>query len=173
MNIQSAAFLLFSFLLYGYYCPAQNISPSTLNACGGSAVSGGNTYEWSVAEMTMVSSFGGGNILVTQGVLQPSQQPAGIQENGPQAFDTFLVYPVPTGDLLHLKPNFGEGGKLDWTLIDVQGKQVGSRSAQLAQGNETQSMDLSTLPAACYFLAIRFESSHGTVSATYTVQKVL
>ena len=172
MKKQSAAFLLCSFLLYGY-APAQNIGPSTLNACGGSVVSGGNTYEWSVAEMTLVSTFENGNIRVTQGILQPAQQTADIKENNPPFFNSFLVYPVPTGDLLYLKPDFGTSGKLDWTLLDIQGRQIRSHSAQLNQGNEIQSLDLSALPAANYFLRIRFKSSQGTTSASYTVQKTL
>lgn len=144
-----------------------------MNACGGNAVSGGNTYEWSVAEMTLVSTFDGGNIRVTQGVLQPAQQTSGIQENGTLPAGALSVYPVPATDLLYLKPDFGKAGKLYWELIDVQGRQIASRSAQLAQGNETQSLDMATLPAANYFLRIRFESAQGTVTASYKVQKVL
>ena len=171
MKIKSTAFLISSFFVYGF-CQAQSTGPGTLNACGGSAVSGGNTYEWSVAEMTMVSTLINGNILVTQGVLQPYEETAGIEENGQHFFDAFQVYPVPTGNFVYLQPHFETGGKLDWALFDAQGKQIGFHSVRLIQGNEMQSLDMSALPAANYFLRVWFGSGHGTVSTAYTVQKI-
>lgn len=172
MKIKSAVFLILSFCIYSC-CMAQSTGPTTLNAAGGSTVTGGNTYEWSIAEMTMVTTFNSGNLTVTQGVLQPGQAPASIEEYEQHSFDSFLVYPVPTGDVLYLKPGFEKGGKLTWALFDAQGKQIGFRSVQLTQGNETQSIDLSTLPAANYFLRVQFESAQGMISAAYTVQKGL
>lgn len=150
---------------------AQSAAPAILNSTGGSAIISGNTYEWSAGEMTSVSTSQAGNIIITQGLLQPVNGSAAIEENN--SFPgLFLVYPVPTFQTLVLEPHFETGGKLEWVLYSTWGKELQRQNVQLHTGTETQILDLSILPAAHYFLRLRFESPAGLKYSSYTVQKL-
>src|SRR5437016_6012346 len=73
---------------------AQSIAPGTLNAAGGGGTVAGNKFDWSVGEMTMVSTFTGSGVIVTQGVLQPYHYvPTAVSD--PHFADELQVFPNP------------------------------------------------------------------------------
>ena len=45
--------------------------PTNTLLASGSAIAGTNEFDWSIGEMTMVSTFETPGLIVTQGVLQP------------------------------------------------------------------------------------------------------
>lgn len=150
---------------------AQSIGPSTLNASGGSATAGGNTYEWSVGEMTLVSTATSASVIVTQGVLQPVQSTNGVGTIDNTMYQYMDVYPVPTSSMLYLQPHFTGGGTLQYSLLDVTGKTIVKEEVTLHTGKEKQSIDLNRLAAANYMLVVHFTGNDGQRTAAYTIQK--
>lgn len=151
---------------------AQSIGPSTLNAAGGSATIGGNTYEWSVAEMTMVNTGTGTNLVVTQGVLQPTTPVTSVKNIKVLGADELKVYPVPTRDMLYVQPSLNQKGDLQLALTDINGRVVLQQTAHLATGNEKQEINMSALSAGNYFLNAVFTSSEGAQQTSFKIQKL-
>jgi len=149
---------------------AQSIGPSVLNSTGGTAAIGSNTYEWSVGEMTLVGTFAGTGISVTQGVLQPVQNTTGIAgvSIGP---DELRVYPVPATDALYIRPAFTTGGTLCIALLDASGKTVSRKITNLSSGTELQELNVGTLAAGNYLLQIAYETGSTSKQQSYKIQK--
>src|SRR5688572_21995377 len=93
---------------------SQSIGPSTINAAGGSAAISGNTHEFSIGEL-LIETATGANIVVTQGVLQPSPKPLGIDDTDFFA-DHLNNFPNPAEEVVFLQPSFASGGKLSYHL---------------------------------------------------------
>lgn len=150
----------------------QSTGPQTLNASGGSTAIAGKTYEYSIGEMTLVHTATGANIIVTQGVLQPSeQQPSGIHDNNLLA-GSFSVYPNPGRDIIFLQPSFEKGGELTFQLYDALGRVLKTDAFQLKTGNEKQSISLSSLASGTYTLDVSFNQQGTVYKMAYKVQKI-
>ncbi|XZF13670.1 T9SS type A sorting domain-containing protein [Chitinophagaceae bacterium MMS25-I14] len=151
---------------------AQSIGPSTLNSTGGSAVLGGNTYEWSVAEMTLVSTETGTGIIVTQGVLQPNLSSTGVHGINPLA-SNLLIFPNPAQNEVFLQPSFSAGDKLMYGLYDVTGKTIYRNEVVLTTGKDLQTIYLNTVAAGTYMLQVTLNRKDASVyNAGYKIQKL-
>ncbi len=149
---------------------AQSIGPSTLNATGGSKVIGSQEFEWSVGEMTMVSTFTGSSVIVTQGVLQPSADRTAVP-NAPGLSSQLQVFPNPATSVVNFRYTSASEGTLNYRLIDMTGKVIISQSMNVKQGANEQQVDLTSLACATYFLEITMNTS-GSETISYKVQKI-
>jgi len=78
---------------------AQNITPSVVNATGGSTTLSATTFEWNVGE-SIVSTFlsnSGGSI--TSGQLQPLDVIISVEE---KEYSQFILFPVPAMNELNI-----------------------------------------------------------------------
>lgn len=164
-------FLIATFLSGLSAAHAQSVGPTTLNGAGGSATVGGNTYEWSVGEMTVVNTSTASNIVVTQGVLQPSQNASGISTEKTSA-TRLKVYPVPTLDIVYMQPSFNKPGKLTYLLTDAAGKTVQQQQVSLQTGQELQSVNMGSLPSGNYMLRVQFANADAPYSSVFKIQKI-
>ena len=130
---------------------------STLNATSGGGTIAGNSYNYSIGEMTLVSTESGGNIVVTQGLLQPTENKA------PDAVNNIIItqgqlniYPNPSSAIVYLQPQFDKGEELQMTLLDLIGKVIRKTTYQLENGNEKQQIDISSLANGSYLLNINY-----------------
>ena len=152
---------------------SQSVMPSAYNSAGGSAVIGGNTYEWAFAEMMLVNTAVTPNVIVTSGVLQPVDPNVGLEEiQAPKG--EVNVYPSPTTDLLTIETTFDNSGKLGYQLIDISGKTLTSKLTALPTGSTINTLSLSSYPAGEYLLRILFspEGSLSKYTQTFKVQKI-
>jgi len=147
---------------------AQSVGPSTLNATGGSKVIGTQEFEWSVGEMTMVSTFAGSNVIVTQGVLQPSAAMTGVPTS-PGLANLLQVFPNPASSVVNFRYTSAVEGTLDYRLIDMTGKVISSQTMKVKQGTNEQQLDLTSLACATYFLEI---AAPGRETISYKIQKI-
>lgn len=155
----------------GIVVQAQSIGPSTLNAAGGSRAIGGNTYEWSVGEMAVVSTFSGPSLVVTQGLLQPNMVSNSVG-NVPGKITALNVYPNPVSDgQLYLSPSFHNGGQLIYRLTDAAGKLVLSHTTTLLSGKELQTISMHAYAAGQYTLSVEWQDARGTAINNYKIQK--
>jgi len=149
---------------------AQSVGPATLNVTGGSKVIGTQEFDWSVGEMTMVSTFTASNVIVTQGVLQPSADRTSVPNT--QGLTSHLqVFPNPASSLVSFRYTSATEGTLDYRLIDMTGKVISSQTIAVMQGTNEQQVDLTRLACASYFLEITTHTP-GTETISYKVQKI-
>jgi len=85
---------------------AQILYPAVVNSTGGSDAQSGITYEWSVGEIALVETMIAGNVIITNGLLQPE----GI-------FTNSNVMTLVASNLL--TPN-GDGSNDFWIIKDIQ-----------------------------------------------------
>jgi len=164
-------YLSFLLLVAGFTARGQSIGPSVMNSAGGNGTAGGNSFSWSMGEMALVSTVSSGNIVVTQGVLQPSEMPTGIHQSTLPA-DALHVFPNPSAGVLYIQPEFNRAVKLDYTLMDVTGKVIFSRNTSLPDGKERQAIDLSTLANGHYVLHVNVQVQKQDYQAVYKIEKL-
>ena len=151
-----AKFLPLCLLCFGLtiqLCQAQVTHSTTINAAGGSAQLSGNTYEWSIGEMTLVNTAATANLVVTQGLLQPVLNTTNIRQ--PElTVDQLKVYPNPTKDIVFIKPNLKPNPSLTILVYDISGRAFLRSELVLKEGTEVQTIDLGTYAAGNYLLDI-------------------
>lgn len=166
--------LIGAFVLYTGIQDAngQSIGPSTLNGTGYTATLGGNTYDWSVGEMTMVSTFTGPAVIVTQGVLQadPAATISGIP--GLSMAQQLQVFPNPASSIVNLRFTSAIAGELNYKLIDVTGKTMVACNIDAKPGITSEQMDISYLAAATYMLNVSFTTGDKQERNSYKIEKL-
>lgn len=169
-----AKFLPLCLLCFGLtiqVCQAQVTHSATINAAGGSAQLSGNTYEWSIGEMTLVNTAATANLVVTQGLLQPVLNTTNIKQ--PElTVDQLKVYPNPTKDIVFIKPNLKPNTSLIILVYDISGRAFLRSELVLKEGTEVQIIDLGTYAAGNYLLDI-VTGAAGTQSRNaFKIQKL-
>ena len=146
---------------------------STLNASGNTAIIGGKELEWSVGEMTMVSTFTAPGIVVTQGVLQPANLDAlGIDKY--QALSKQLqVFPNPATSVVNILYSGSATGTFSYQLRDMNGKSIAKQTVTLIPGNNAQQVNVAGLPCATYMLEVMIGTGDESItSIPYKIQKI-
>ncbi|MBK7763125.1 MAG: hypothetical protein IPI46_07095 [Bacteroidetes bacterium] len=97
------AFLSLNFIILTHYANAQ----TSLNSASNRATINGNTFEYSIGEMTLISTEHSGNLIVTQGYLQPAADATSSQNHSDDGLNTLSslikVYPNPTDNILFIE----------------------------------------------------------------------
>lgn len=156
----------------GFSAYAQSMSPAILNAGGGSATLNGNTFEWSIGEMVLVNTAHAGNLIVTQGLLQP------LKTNGSTGLevDQFVmdhvkVYPNPTENIFYIETDFHAVGELYCVLYDMSGKIVENKKLAINNQSVKVPFNISALAGGLYSLTIAFTGEGNTSKAVYKIEK--
>ncbi|MFM2386236.1 MAG: Secretion system C-terminal sorting domain [Bacteroidota bacterium] len=134
------------------YCgtKAQSISPATINSTGGTGTIGTNTYDFSVAEMAVVSTATYDNGVVTHGVLQPIVTIESLDDTE-LVRSMFNVYPNPADAALNVEA-IGNAQLQGVSLYDAAGKLV--YQASVATGNKSAKLSMAEFAAGTYYLSI-------------------
>lgn len=152
---------------------AQSITPSILNAGGGTAVVNGYICDWSFTELILATTYSTPNLIVTQGVLQndPYIDPNGIKPIA-SLKQNIKVYPNPSKDIIYLQSEDKSETKYQYSLLDIGGKTILNKSADFSLNEKTQTVDLSKLPAGTYILKITELKKEKTLTQSYKIQKI-
>lgn len=149
----------------------QSVAPSTLNSTGGTGPISGNIYDWSVGEMTMVSTFTGSTVIVTQGLLQAD--PASLDIVNTDLAKKLQVFPNPANSFVNIRFTSPINGRLSYKLMDLNGRIILDQSAEVKQNTTAEQVNVSDLAAATYMLEISFDSGNGKQETTsYKIQKL-
>ncbi len=166
MNKQHFFKIILLTCLLGY--SSTVFSQTTINAANNSAVINGNTFEYSIGEMTLVSTERNNNLIITQGYLQP-QQLSSHQDNSSHSTlsdltDKIKVYPNPTENILFIESSEALAGTITYQLLDASGKIILRKNENQVAGNNKYSLDLSSLAAGSYFLLLHKANTESTVN---------
>jgi hypothetical protein len=142
---------------------AQTVSPSTINAAGGSAVIGGNTHEFSIGEMIMISTntFSSGS--VTHGVLQPASVVIESIEDELAFNNQFSIYPNPTEGFLTIEAK-GNTMPNSINVYDAIGKLV--MQINQKQILASTKLDLSAYTAGQYVVVLHTTKKNYNIKIT-------
>ncbi len=152
-------------------CSGSLYAQSTLNASGGGGTIGSNSFDYSIGEMTLVSTETSTAIVITQGLLQPEEKFATSTEDIIISQDQLSIYPNPTAAILNLQPQFTTGGQMQLLLIDATGKTLIRKECVLTSGTEKQQIDISGFSVGNYLLNVHFTNNKTTSRNTYKIQK--
>jgi Secretion system C-terminal sorting domain len=147
---------------------AQGVSPSTINSAGGGAPIGSYEFDWSVGEMTMVSTFSQPSVVVTQGLLQPYDGPTKVVKTTIPATQ-LQVFPNPATSVVNVQYTAQDQGTLAYRLLDMNGKIIKTHVTDTRQGTTTEQINVSTLAAATYMLEVIV---NGSATSTFKIQKL-
>lgn len=151
--------------------PLGLLAQRTVNVSGGNGSIGGNTYAYSIGEMTVVGTATAGSFTSTQGVLQAGTDATiGVQEISGTG-EGMTLYPNPVADLLYLQPDLQGGGDLHLRLYDASGKLLMEREVRLGAGHERQQISMAGMAEGAYFLHAVLQNGKHQFQKTYKVLK--
>lgn len=155
----------------------RSMAQQTLNVSGQSVKINGLRFEYSIGEMTLISTEKNSKITVTQGVLQPDVPATKIAEQknviAAMSQTNVKVYPNPTENMLFIESYENEDATLSFELFDVSGRVISSEKINKNAGNNKHSIDLKSHTAGTYFLMLHKKSVSGQQeNFSFKIQKV-
>jgi hypothetical protein len=117
--MQKNILVVLIFLITSY---SQVEAQTTINVTSHSASINGIVYDYSIGEMTMISTERASNLIVTQGILQPNSRTSKTDEviSKIDFVDFVKVYPNPTSNILFIELTDTENATFQ--LFDALGK---------------------------------------------------
>lgn len=145
---------------------------STLNATGKTKTIGYNVFDWSVGEISLVSTFYGDNVFLTQGVLQNEIMiHVGVANNN--LMPEVRVFPNPASSIVNINYTAASSGVLAYRFMDMAGRVINHKSLDVSQGLTAEQLNIAELAAATYLLELTFTSSTGAQESTsYKIEKL-
>lgn len=171
VKLKIASLAFFTLLSTGAYCQ------QTINVSSHSATVNGMKFDFSIGEMTLVSTEKNASLIVTQGFLQPNSSENGANQAPPgnnhlSGTDLIKVYPNPTENILFVESNENADADVSYQLFDATGKIVLSEKVEWKAGPNKFSLDLKNYAAGAYYLMIRKPNAAGQVeNYSYKIQK--
>lgn len=148
-----------------------------INVSSHSAKIDGAVFDYSIGEMTSISTEHTAGLIVTQGILQPHataqtgnapQQNPGLSGNS----DLIKVYPNPTENLLFVESVEPADAAISYSLYDATGKLILNDEVLWKAGANKFSLHLQTLAAGSYYLLIRKSTASATAeNFSFKIQK--
>lgn len=126
---------------------AQQISPYVIAPAGSEGAGNEIHLQWTLGEL-MTQTFGGADLLLTQGFHQPYMLVTSIGEPGHDI--RVEAYPNPATDFVHIRLQEPDYADFKFRLFDEQGRQVSSNKLE---GIITE-VSLKGKQAGVYFLVI-------------------
>lgn len=133
---------------------AQEATTST----SGSGQAGNIILDWSLGEMTLVSTVSNSGLTFTQGLLQGTRIAVPVH-NGIRNGE-LLVFPNPTAGPLTIQIAFWEPGQLSLIMYDASGRLL-VQSKETVGSFSTRTMDLSRYAGGIYLLHAVFAPTNG------------
>ncbi len=150
---------------------AQSITPSVINASGYSGTISGQVFDWSIGEMTLVSTYTGSTLIVTQGLLQPYMLSSKIENS--QKNNLIHVFPNPTNSIININFDNAIKGELTYRLQNMEGKSLIFKTIPNVQTISNEQINIESLPDATYLLTINYGIEDTTQeTVTYKIQKI-
>jgi hypothetical protein len=181
------ACLLFTSLQSSSQTTVSPVSPSILNAGGGSAiVTSDFIIDWSVGESTVIETFKlqnpypnsivGSEWYLTSGILQPFDESHII-------FNVLVpgwtnqelhIYPIPTPDIVVIDFRSETTGKISIELLSIFGSRLGLKGFSQVNGAGKQTWNLTNMPSGAYYLRILLRADNGKIlkQGTFKIAKI-
>lgn len=152
----------------------QVYSQTSFNAGSHHATIGQSQFEYSFAEMSLVSTERNSNLIVTQGYHQPhlnSSATSTLHET-PWAANV-KVYPNPVQNMLNVEINLIQFDEINIEFIDLSGKILFQQLINQKNGYNILTMNLSEYAAGAYVLILRpINNPFNHKPISFNIQKI-
>jgi hypothetical protein len=140
---------------------AQSITPYTFNNGGGSSTS----IEWSIGESVSIANFTTPNFLLNTGLLQPlTNVVTSINDYGPVVYGhQITISPNPTTDLVHLKGQFNQMGRLSFQVIDSKSSVLLIHEAGTNVSTYEKDIFIHNYPSGIFYIKVIFKPTNGII----------
>ena len=140
---------------------AQSITPYTFNNGGGSA----SSIEWSIGESVSIANFTTPNYLLNTGLLQPlTNVVTSINDYGPVVFGhQITISPNPTTQLVQLKGQFNQMGRLSFQVIDSKSSILLNHEAGTNIISYEKDIFLDNYPSGIFYIKVIFKPTNGII----------
>ena len=140
---------------------SQSITPYTFNNGGGSA----SSIEWSIGESVSIANFTTPNYLFKTGLLQPlTNVVTSINDYGPVVFGhQITISPNPTTDLVHLKGQFNQMGRLSFQVIDLKSSILLNHEAGTNIISYEKDIFMDNYPSGIFYIKVIFKPNYGII----------
>ena len=177
-NLQWKAKLILSLLCIVF--TSKGYCQNTINVTNHSANINGMLFEYSIGEMTLISTEKNTNIIVTQGFLQPitQQSSTSISMNSSENVSDMLndtpikVYPNPSSNIVFVETIEPIKTNIVYQLFDALGKEIFKKEIQWEAGPNKYALDLKSFAAGAYYLMIHKSTANTSLlSTSFKIQK--
>ncbi len=163
-------------LLFCIRGQGQSITPFTLNASGGSFdnPSSYTRYEWSFGELVLTDTYtaAGGNLILTQGILQPcTDKVGGEPEILLFGVNEWKIFPNITTGKFELDFFLTLPGQMELQLTDAMGRVINTRRFQYHCCDRIERYDISNMPSGVYFINARYTPERGNIAEVFRVRR--
>ncbi len=151
-------------------------SQQTINVSSHTAKINGMTFDYSIGEMTLVSTERNAHLIVTQGLLQPGTVNNGntptVAQGAMSLNDQVKVYPNPTENILFVESIENADHEISYQLFDAAGRTILNEKTNWQAGVNKLSLDLRHYAAGAYYLMLRKPNTQGELeNFSYKIQK--
>lgn len=144
---------------------------STVNASGGTQTIAGDTYSYSIGEMSMISTNSNGSITVTHGVLQPMTQTPDAVNDFKEANISLNAYPNPTSQLVHIDLETPFGASTNLVLLSMHGKKVYQQQQNVIKGKNQLEINVEQYASGTYLLQIHVNNKNKNYNQSLQIVK--
>ena len=168
----------FALLFVLFYCiktHSQVLSPSVINATGGTFQSGYYQLEWSIGELSLVGDMvsGDNSFVITNGFIQSHiQQPWGTNTNNIFGNDEIRVFPNPATNYVEVNFLTKQKGRITINIYDGAGKKIHTTSDTYYGDGLIKRIPVTHLPNEVYMLHINLDPAQG-FSAKKGIYKII
>jgi hypothetical protein len=155
------SFLSFITITFPIIICAQSITPYTFNNGGGSA----SSIDWSIGESVSIANFTTPNYLLNTGLLQPlTNIVTSINDYGPVVYGhQITISPNPTTDLVHLKGQFNQMGRLSFQVIDSKSSFLLTHEAGTNVSTYEKDIFMHNYPSGIFYIKVIFKPTNGII----------
>lgn len=154
--------------------PISSFSQQGTSVCSNMATLNGLKFNYTIGEMTLVSTQKNANLIVTQGLLQPgdltketSEPPANTNLS---RYNDMKVYPNPSKNILFVEFIENTDTEISYQLLDAAGKTLLSKTYVHKAGPANISLNMENYAAGNYYLTIM--KSNTQEKFFYKLQKI-
>ena len=171
------------FLLLFMHTHERVFSQQLFNVSSYSAKINNTYFEYSIGEMSLITTERNTNLILTQGQLQPLIRINGLeyQSNLNQQTNTssdysmsdrIKVYPNPTENILNIESIENRSNKISYQLFDALGKVILSEKLIWNEGLNKVTISLKNYASGSYYLIIRKPNTNGLLeNFSFKIQK--
>jgi hypothetical protein len=154
------------FLFLLNHALAQVSIVSTLNNTGNYTANGNIQLEWSAGELTSISIFNNGLLLISTGILQGATPlPTGVITY-PIASNAVKLFPNPAQNNFNGSYSFDRPGIITTEIIGSNGVRLRLFTYTYSTGIVNEQYAVETLPAGTYLLKVTFTPYISTILQT-------
>ncbi len=168
--------VLLSCIFFTFALSAQTIvTPTVINASGGSTSAAYYQYEWNVGESASIETLSSPSLIVTTGLLQAgTTDPAVVNTSSLWGSEEIKILPNPVVTQLEVDFFSKQSGKIAMLLLDESGRLIGKREFDYYGNGHIEKWDMSGIINGHYFLSVILVPSQGSVGKKggFKIQKL-